>query len=120
MSVMYFNRRVLSQSYDRLLSHTRSTHNKLQFSSFHFQSNSPSKPALGFLIQFRNFSLTNINTLRMRFVQFKALKGGPQRLGVQLSCDGDIIDVSGVDHSIPNNLVQFLQSGTSTLEKAKR
>lgn len=60
------------------------------------------------------------STLNMRFVQFTSLKGGPQRLGVQLSQDGDIIDISAVDSSVPNNLVQFLEGGPKLLEKAKR
>lgn len=66
----------------------------------------------------RKFSLSSYS-LRMRFVQFRS-NGGPQRLGVQLSQEGDIIDVSAVDSSIPNNLVQFLESGPDLLEKAKR
>ncbi|CAB3373020.1 Hypothetical predicted protein [Cloeon dipterum] len=56
----------------------------------------------------------------MRYVQFTAASGGPQRLGVQLSQDGDIIDVSGVNSSIPNSLVQFLAAGPVHQEKAKR
>ncbi|XP_059489529.1 fumarylacetoacetate hydrolase domain-containing protein 2 isoform X2 [Neocloeon triangulifer] len=56
----------------------------------------------------------------MRFVQFQSVNGGPQRLGVQLSQDGDIIDVSGVNSSIPNSLVKFLQAGPAHHEKAKR
>ncbi|KAG8262583.1 fumarylacetoacetate hydrolase domain-containing protein 2-like isoform X2 [Homalodisca vitripennis] len=56
----------------------------------------------------------------MRFVQFRSLKGGPQRLGVQLALEGDIIDISAVDSSIPNNLVQFIEGGPTLLEKAKR
>ncbi|XP_046667724.1 fumarylacetoacetate hydrolase domain-containing protein 2A-like isoform X1 [Homalodisca vitripennis] len=67
----------------------------------------------------RQFSVSN-NPLRMRFVQFRCLKGGPQRLGVQLTQEGDVIDISAVDSSIPNNLVQFLENGPSLLEKAKR
>nr|CAD7454992.1 unnamed protein product [Timema tahoe] len=51
---------------------------------------------------------------------FKALNGGPQRLGVQLSQDGDIIDVSGVDSTIPNGLVQLLQAGPNLLDRTKR
>ncbi|XP_069695474.1 oxaloacetate tautomerase fahd2, mitochondrial-like [Periplaneta americana] len=66
----------------------------------------------------RNFS-TN-SSLRMRFVQFSGTNGGPQRLGVQLTQDGDIIDISGVDSSIPNGLVPFLKTGNGILEKAKR
>jgi len=57
---------------------------------------------------------------KMRFVQFQSSNGGPQRLGVQLSLGGDIIDVSGVNSSIPNSLVKFLALGPAYLEKAKR
>lgn len=57
---------------------------------------------------------------RMRFVQFSGTRGSPQRLGVQLTQDSDIIDISGVDSSIPNNLVQFLRAGPEMLEKSKR
>lgn len=69
--------------------------------------------------QQRNFSVAG-TSLNMRFVQFTSLNGGPQRLGVQLSQDGDIIDISAVDSSVPNNLVQFLEGGPKLLEKAKR
>lgn len=63
---------------------------------------------------------TGANGLKMRFVQFSTTDNGPQRLGVQLSQEDDIIDVSGVDHSVPNGLVQFLQAGPGLLERAKR
>ena len=66
----------------------------------------------------RHFSVAS--ELNMRFVQFTGCKGGPQRLGVQLSEDGDILDVSGVDSSIPNSLVRFLRSGDDMMEKTKR
>lgn len=63
---------------------------------------------------------TSKTPLRMRFVQFRCLKEGPQRLGVQLTQEGDVIDVSAVDSSIPNNLVQFLEGGSNLMEKTKR
>lgn len=56
----------------------------------------------------------------MRFVQFSGNRGRPQRLGVQLTQDGDIIDISGVDSSVPNSLVQLLNAGPEMLEKSKR
>jgi hypothetical protein len=56
----------------------------------------------------------------MRFVQFSGTNGGPQRLGVQLTEDSDIIDISGVDSSIPNSLVKFLHAGPEMLERSKR
>ncbi|KAK7872820.1 hypothetical protein R5R35_006698 [Gryllus longicercus] len=66
----------------------------------------------------KSFS-TSGGSRNMRFVQFTK-NSGPRRLGVQLSQEGDIIDVSGVDHSVPNDLVQFLREGNGLLEKAKR
>lgn len=66
----------------------------------------------------RNFSISSSS--RMRFVQFSGANGGPQRLGVQLTQDSDIIDISGVDSSIPNSLVKFLHAGPEMLEKSKR
>lgn len=79
------------------------------------------------LAKTRNHNINNCkffsvarSTLNMRFVQFTSTNGGPQRLGVQLSQDGDIIDISAVDSSVPNNLVQFLEGGPKLLEKAKR
>ncbi|KAF4531121.1 hypothetical protein B566_EDAN011146 [Ephemera danica] len=55
----------------------------------------------------------------MRYVQFTSANGGPQRLGVQLTQGGDIIDISGVDSSVPNSLVEFLARGPALLEKTK-
>ncbi|CAG9760117.1 unnamed protein product [Ceutorhynchus assimilis] len=66
----------------------------------------------------RNFSISATN--KMRYVQYKNKKGGKQHLGAQLSIGGDIIDISSVDSSIPNNLVDFLKLGNSTYEKARR
>ncbi|XP_018327595.1 fumarylacetoacetate hydrolase domain-containing protein 2 [Agrilus planipennis] len=70
-----------------------------------------------------NFSsvrkLSTSKRVNMRFVQFKVNSGQPQ-LGVQVTHDGDIIDVSGVDSSIPNSFVEFLNQGDEALEKAKR
>lgn len=67
----------------------------------------------------RNFSCDS--PFRMRFVQYKQNNtGGPQRLGVQLSRESDIVDISMVDSSIPNSLVEFLKGGEKYIEKAKR
>lgn len=66
----------------------------------------------------RNFSLSSAK--KMRFVQYRLKTGGPQQLGAQISSSGDIFDISGVDHSIPNSLVKFLASGNGLYEKAKR
>jgi len=56
----------------------------------------------------------------MRYVQYKNKNGGKQHLGAQLSMGGDIVDISSVDSTIPNNLVDFLKLGNSTYEKARR
>lgn len=56
----------------------------------------------------------------MRYVQFKHKNGGVQRLGAQIAPEGDIFDISAVDSTIPNNLVQFLKAGTDVQQKAKR
>lgn len=56
----------------------------------------------------------------MRFVQFTLKSNGSQHLGVQASMDGDIINLSLGDTSIPNNLVQFLAIGDAAMTKAKK
>lgn len=66
----------------------------------------------------RNFSVTKGK--QMRYVQFKHKNGGVQRLGAQIAPEGDIFDISAVDSTIPNNLVQFLKAGTDVQQKAKR
>lgn len=66
----------------------------------------------------RNFSVSTCR--KMRLVQYKLKQGGCQQLGAQLSIGGDIIDISAVDSTIPNSMVQFLEGGTSTYDKAKR
>ncbi|XP_072378954.1 oxaloacetate tautomerase FAHD2B, mitochondrial isoform X2 [Diabrotica undecimpunctata] len=66
----------------------------------------------------RKFSLST--SAKMRIVQYRLKKGGKQHLGAQLSSGGDIIDISAVDHSIPNSLVEFLGQGCGVYEKAKR
>lgn len=66
----------------------------------------------------RQFSLSRKNN--MRYVQYRNKNGGQQHLGAQLSVGGDIFDISSVDSTIPNNLVDFLKLGQSTYEKARR
>lgn len=66
----------------------------------------------------KNFSVSHCR--KMRLVQYKLKQGGPQQLGAQLAINGDIIDISAVDCSIPNSLVQFLETGTGAYDKAKR
>ncbi|XP_014260144.1 fumarylacetoacetate hydrolase domain-containing protein 2 [Cimex lectularius] len=57
---------------------------------------------------------------RTRFVQYTCSNDGPQRLGVQLAQDGDIIELSAVNAAIPNNLVDFIRDASIYTEKAKR
>lgn len=66
----------------------------------------------------RSFTVSHCR--KMRLVQYRLKQGGCQQLGAQLSIGGDIIDVSAVDSTIPNSMVQFLDGGTSTYDKAKR
>ncbi|KAK4875140.1 hypothetical protein RN001_011562 [Aquatica leii] len=66
----------------------------------------------------RHFSASSCK--EMRFVQFKPKSGGPQRLGAQVSADGDIFDISAVDSSIPSSLVKCLQTGHGVIEKTRR
>ncbi|KAK5644554.1 hypothetical protein RI129_005854 [Pyrocoelia pectoralis] len=66
----------------------------------------------------RKFSVTARNN--MHFVQFQLKSGGPQHLGAQLEPNGDIFDISAVDSSIPNSLVECLATGDSVIEKTKR
>ncbi|KAL1137674.1 hypothetical protein AAG570_009370 [Ranatra chinensis] len=60
------------------------------------------------------------NQVAMRFMQYTCKRDGPQRLGVQLAPDRDIIEVSAVRASVPNNLVDFLRAGPQMMDKAKR
>uniref|UniRef100_A0A1Y1NGR3 Fumarylacetoacetase-like C-terminal domain-containing protein n=1 Tax=Photinus pyralis TaxID=7054 RepID=A0A1Y1NGR3_PHOPY len=66
----------------------------------------------------RKFSVTA--SRNMHFVQFQLKSGGPQHLGAQLEPNGDIFDISAVDSSIPNSLVECLATGESVIEKTKR
>lgn len=63
---------------------------------------------------------SNSATRKMRFLQYTCKNNGPQRLGVQLSQDSDIIELSAVTASVPNNLIEFLKGGDEFMEKAKR
>ncbi|VEN54027.1 unnamed protein product [Callosobruchus maculatus] len=67
----------------------------------------------------RNFGVST--TRDMRLVQYKVKnQQGVQHLGAQLSIGGDIVDISGVDSSIPNTLVKMLKEGPEMYDKAKR
>ncbi|XP_031350014.1 fumarylacetoacetate hydrolase domain-containing protein 2A isoform X2 [Photinus pyralis] len=66
----------------------------------------------------RKFSVTA--SRNMHFVQFQLKSRGPQHLGAQLEPNGDIFDISAVDSSIPNSLVECLATGESVIEKTKR
>lgn len=69
------------------------------------------------VVSSRKLSVSSVP--KMRFVQFKLKNGGPQHLGAQIAPDGDIIDISAVDSTIPNSLVKFLDT-SDALVKAKR
>lgn len=66
----------------------------------------------------RSFSVSTRKN--MRYVQYRLKTGGQQHLGAQIAPGGDIIDISSVDSTIPNNLVDFLKAGESTYAKSKR
>lgn len=68
--------------------------------------------------EIRKFSVSVKN--EMRFVQYRLKAGGLPHLGGQISQDGDIFDISNVDHSIPNTLTKFLATGDDVYERAKR
>ncbi|CAH1405374.1 unnamed protein product [Nezara viridula] len=82
-----------------------------------FQLTKPSRSQLKQAVGKRFFS--NSNVVKMRFVQYKFKNDGPQRLGAQLSENGDIIEISAVKPSLPNNLVDFLKGGSELLNVAK-
>lgn len=88
----------------RVLDSQLSTSRKLTKSRVHFDK--------------RFFSLGQ--KLDARYIQYQGPNGGLPRLGAQLGCDGDIIDISAVDSSIPNSLVKFLGAGQDVRDKAKR
>ena len=54
----------------------------------------------------------------MRILQF--VEGGKQRVGVELKQDGDIVDISAFDPSIPSNMRSFLEDKDRCIEIAKR
>jgi len=56
----------------------------------------------------------------MRFVQFVVKSDYRQRLGIQLSADGDVINLNATDPSIPNSLIEFLKDHDYVMEKVKR
>ncbi|EFA10483.2 fumarylacetoacetate hydrolase domain-containing protein 2A [Tribolium castaneum] len=66
----------------------------------------------------RKLSVSTRN--EMRFVQYRLKTGGLPHLGGQITQDGDIFDISNVDHSIPNTLTKFLATGDDVYERAKR
>ncbi|XP_071455133.1 oxaloacetate tautomerase FAHD2B, mitochondrial-like [Hetaerina americana] len=64
----------------------------------------------------------------MRFVQFiiphEQHTNVPRRLGALMAAhDGGedvVVDISGVEHSIPNDMIEFLKAGPEKLRKAQR
>lgn len=68
-------------------------------------------------IQRRGFS--QIQPLRMRFVQFQSATSAGQRIGVEL--DGEkIIDLNSFDSSLPPTMRAFLEAGDTAFQTAKR
>lgn len=55
---------------------------------------------------------------KMRLVRFS--HNGSTRIGAELSQNGDILDISAVDGSIPNETRSFLDAGESALLAASR
>lgn len=55
----------------------------------------------------------------MRFVQFLN-RSGAQRLGLQLSIGGDVLDLNASDSTIPTTLIQFIEGGQQLLSSAKK
>ena len=56
--------------------------------------------------------------LKMRLVRFS--HNGSTRIGAEVSQNGDIVDISAVDESIPNDTRLFLDAGESALLAARR
>ena len=56
--------------------------------------------------------------LKMRLVRFS--HNGSTRIGAEVSHNGDIVDISAVDESIPNDTRSFLDAGESALLAARR
>lgn len=65
----------------------------------------------------RQFSVSKRSDVR--YVQYCGANGGVTHLGAQIN-EGDIVEISAVDSSIPNSLVKFLASGQDIRDKAKR
>lgn len=54
----------------------------------------------------------------MRFVQFE--EGGRRRLGVEREANGDVVDLSKADPTLPTDMRGFLDGGQKMLLAAKR
>ena len=54
----------------------------------------------------------------MRLVRFS--DNGSTRIGAEVSQNGDIVDISAVDVSIPNDVKSFIEAGESALLAARR
>lgn len=54
----------------------------------------------------------------MRFLQFSDEKS--TRIGVEIVDDGDIVDISEVDSSIPSDMKSFIEGGEDMLAAAKQ
>lgn len=68
-------------------------------------------------IQRQGFS--QIQPLRMRFIQFQNATSAGQRIGVEL--DGEkIVDLNSFDSSLPPTMREFLEAGDAAFQTAKR
>ena len=54
----------------------------------------------------------------MRLVRFS--DNGSTRIGAEVSQNGDIVDISAVEVSIPNDTRSFIEAGESALLAARR
>lgn len=68
----------------------------------------------------RYFCVSSSLCDNMRFIQYKPPNGGIQHLGAQINPDGDIIDISAVDGTVPNTLVKFLKADKEAQDRGKR
>ena len=54
----------------------------------------------------------------LRLIQFEY--NGSIKIGALTENDGDVVDVCAVDPSIPSNMKEFLEAGSSAMVSAKR
>ncbi|XP_068746129.1 oxaloacetate tautomerase fahd2, mitochondrial-like [Montipora capricornis] len=67
--------------------------------------------------RFPCFSVPSRFRHNMRLIQF--VEGGKQRVGVETSDGGDVVDVCAGDNSIPTDMRSFLEGGEEMINKAQ-